>query len=603
MKDSNEKIYPKDKENLIKCKNCHQEIEAKKMFLHEGFCQRNNIFCTHCNKVFLKKDYENHLTHPKKTNKIPNKTPKKKIKEKKAKIKSINIITSPIITKRDTSYEYIEMPVTEQYKINSPIIISENSQIISNKNKNEYLLPYLGINTSRSDNKDNIFNENIMTTQYNFDEKNPSMYNNNSNIELRNSNKIINNDIIYDYKNDKLNNKINIIDLSINNNYMNRIHSSNMLFNSIDFNDNKIVIKGIKNYLGSNSEPNVFKDNDKADIKSKNNNIIINKNIITYNSNNTINKINNFFSSEKNDDKDKSSMNKDIFKKINLTKFNSTRRNNNKEIINFKKIIRKNIINNSSNERNKEPNDRNLKLSPENNKKYSYILDRSPVNSNKKKENKAKTEKKTKKLQKCEFCKSEVDDLVMHYKIYHYHMKNNIIKPKKRDTALLNEKLSCTNIDEKGIEEPNKKILLRQFKSSFPVVDKFKNFQTENKFYKNEQANNTMKKIINVQKVKKKLFPEDNYSGSKTQLRDYNREKKFITKNNNFLNENKSSKNKVFQRHLNIKVDEIKFNENRKINPLYFSTEIKKSGNYDYDIIKSPAVKKIDFTKINNDNA
>ena len=61
MDDSNEKSKPKDSKKLIHCKNCRQDIQANKMFLHEGFCHRNNIYCDHCKKVFLKKDYENHF--------------------------------------------------------------------------------------------------------------------------------------------------------------------------------------------------------------------------------------------------------------------------------------------------------------------------------------------------------------------------------------------------------------------------------------------------------------------------------------------------------------------------------------------------------------
>ena len=61
MSEFNEKLKPFDNKKLIKCKNCRQEIEEEKMFLHEGFCQRNNIFCEHCQKVFLKKDYNKHL--------------------------------------------------------------------------------------------------------------------------------------------------------------------------------------------------------------------------------------------------------------------------------------------------------------------------------------------------------------------------------------------------------------------------------------------------------------------------------------------------------------------------------------------------------------
>jgi len=49
------------KEQEIQCKNCRQDISKDKMFLHEGFCLRNNVFCSHCEKVFLKKDYELHV--------------------------------------------------------------------------------------------------------------------------------------------------------------------------------------------------------------------------------------------------------------------------------------------------------------------------------------------------------------------------------------------------------------------------------------------------------------------------------------------------------------------------------------------------------------
>ena len=48
-------------EKTTKCKNCRQDISKDKMFLHEGFCLRNNVFCSHCEKVFLKKDYELHV--------------------------------------------------------------------------------------------------------------------------------------------------------------------------------------------------------------------------------------------------------------------------------------------------------------------------------------------------------------------------------------------------------------------------------------------------------------------------------------------------------------------------------------------------------------
>jgi hypothetical protein len=114
------------------------------MFLHEGFCIRNNVFCTHCQRVFLKKDFSNHIKNITSNN---NEQFNQNINSPGSnRINSIKLYRSPVITKRSPAYEYIEMPMTEQFKINKPIIISEDGQIVSNKNKNEYILPFLGIN-------------------------------------------------------------------------------------------------------------------------------------------------------------------------------------------------------------------------------------------------------------------------------------------------------------------------------------------------------------------------------------------------------------------------------------------------------------------------
>lgn len=53
-----------EEEKFIKCKNCHQNISESKIFLHEGFCLRNNKLCPECDKVFLIKEFEEHIkTH------------------------------------------------------------------------------------------------------------------------------------------------------------------------------------------------------------------------------------------------------------------------------------------------------------------------------------------------------------------------------------------------------------------------------------------------------------------------------------------------------------------------------------------------------------
>ena len=46
-------------EKYVKCKNCHQEISESKIFLHEGFCLRNNKLCPECDKIFLIKERKN----------------------------------------------------------------------------------------------------------------------------------------------------------------------------------------------------------------------------------------------------------------------------------------------------------------------------------------------------------------------------------------------------------------------------------------------------------------------------------------------------------------------------------------------------------------
>ena len=159
---SNDISSQKEASKTIICKNCRQDILAEKMFLHEGFCQRNNVFCEHCEKVFLKKDYNYHIKNLSKKEKIEESNV-----ENNNKIRTINIYRSPIITKKNTHFEYIEMPIVEQYTIRNPIIISENGQILSNKNKNEFLLPYFGINNVQTNNitSDEFFQEDILINE------------------------------------------------------------------------------------------------------------------------------------------------------------------------------------------------------------------------------------------------------------------------------------------------------------------------------------------------------------------------------------------------------------------------------------------------------
>ncbi|EER44784.1 ubiquitin fusion degradation protein [Histoplasma capsulatum H143] len=52
--------------NDTQCKNCHQWIPERTLFLHENFCLRNNILCPKCENVFQKRspEWENHWHCP-----------------------------------------------------------------------------------------------------------------------------------------------------------------------------------------------------------------------------------------------------------------------------------------------------------------------------------------------------------------------------------------------------------------------------------------------------------------------------------------------------------------------------------------------------------
>ena len=637
MDKNNENSEKKDNKKKIHCKNCRQEILAEKMFLHEGFCFRNNIYCEHCDKVFLKQDFEMHLINSKNDKKRMLRTPDRpKKKEKAAKIRTINIYTSPIITRKKTTFEYIEMPMVEEYKINKPIIISENGQILSNKNNNEALLPYLGISSAKSNNKDNLVEE-IITNQDEFTESNPILFNDNDlnmnkyiETSLRNSASVrnfnTNFNINFEQNNNignntgMINSKINLVELTENmdflekSNNLKRSLSSNAILKNNNINDKNICFKN-----NINSSNNLIKS--ESDMKMNNintkqnkNNIIINNNIITYNSNNNINKIHNFYNNDQNKPKnnDKSLMNNDIFQEIKATNFNPTRTSNKSDILKFKKNLEKNIKNNSSKKNTKEPNDRdsNLNSSGKKNKVSSYTLERSPQNSPKRNSNK----KKINNSKICEFCNSIVDDIEMHYKIYHYKMNREILKPQKRDTVLLNEKLSSTDINETGIEENNRKILLREFKLKFNKnTTNPKNYKTEEKIKYNYKKFNSPKvrkvkklnldkelQIINSVEKSDNKYPEDNFRKSganRTQARDYNEKRKIIL-NDNFKPDYKNVKiNTNTSYPSNLKNEEKNFFKNdNSLNYKY--TEDKKFDKYSKkQIFKSPVTRKINLMK------
>ena len=60
---TNSEIQPHDE---VRCKNCHQWVPQRTLFLHENFCLRNNVLCTQCNEVFQRRssDWQNHWHCP-----------------------------------------------------------------------------------------------------------------------------------------------------------------------------------------------------------------------------------------------------------------------------------------------------------------------------------------------------------------------------------------------------------------------------------------------------------------------------------------------------------------------------------------------------------
>ena len=183
------------KSKLITCKNCRQEILAEKMFLHEGFCIRNNVFCDHCEQIFLKEDYKEHIKNlpinmnNKKSDSQSNSQRSPETCSESGKPNSNLGNNDNVINKNENieeifnnpSVEVVQMPPTELFHINKPIIISEYGQIVSNNNQNQFLLPYLGINPFQINKKSEQMLDEII--------KNYEIYKENNTIN-RNSYKI-----------------------------------------------------------------------------------------------------------------------------------------------------------------------------------------------------------------------------------------------------------------------------------------------------------------------------------------------------------------------------------------------------------------------------
>ena len=448
----------KESEEVVKCINCRQDIEAKKMFLHEGFCHRNNVFCQHCEKVFLKTDYEKHkkkILKEKKNKKVKikeNKQLSKELGERKEKEIAAVIKQAPIEVKPKPP-EYAPIPVVEEYKINTPIIISEDGQILSNKNKNEYILPYLGFDPIQNN------------------------YNNNYNLALNNET------------------LMNIERQSVE-------EIQNMLYRNKKFNQSVIINRNLNIPLSENI-----------------NNNINNNNINFYNINNQINNINdinNINQNMYNNNTIKSNMNHIYSKTENLN-----------DQYNDLYIFDKNIPI-SSNKKIKINNYKNDIYTPEkesfslatNDSSYKKSakapLDKSGNKKSNKKEptdSKSKSDIRSKKslvlLKSSSNNKRNIKNVKKNKLINYLNTSDNKIYNDKNNDKnyFIDDNLMNQNIDEHGIDENQKEILLRDF---IPLSHSIS-------FNENEKSYNktSMKKQITSESVlqqpqkssiKKKLF-------------------------------------------------------------------------------------------------
>ena len=495
----------KEASKLIQCENCRQDIDPDKMFLHEGFCKRNNVFCEHCEQVFLKEEYEEHIKDLPK-----NLTSKDKESINDSKKSTSNEEETPYVDNSipttlapNPTLEFVQMPLVEEISINSPIIINESGQILSDKNKNEFILPFLGINPTHD-----FYAQN----QYNYGEnqyiQNIGRQNTFYKDQLRNS---------------YIPNYFGINKFPIKRTYtqnLSKPYYTNGLFNNLD-------------------APEML-NQDYFDYN--NNNIIINNNIVNYNNNQNIGKINNSILNQKTPEK--------IFK----TENRNYCRN---EFFKFDAFNEKNIFGISDIEKTHKPKvtTKRLNLSVTKMKKVPTDITQSKLLTEPKTfikrtiDNGFKTQNNT--YKKAKVTKIyPINSTNTEYKTLHFTKKiNNKTENKDINNIYQNEKKNNQNIKEFTLEENNKNNWNKELTPSlnkvplnFSVLSPTSKSKEENKIH--DEPNLRKSKVINV---KKQLF--SNYSPTendrknlliRTQERTY-REKIII-------NVNKDDNSKTIQR-------------------------------------------------------
>ena len=362
----------------IKCKSCRQYIPSHKMFLHEGFCQKNNIFCEHCDQVFLRKDYDQHILEISKNLSKTNKDSIiKRLKTDFKDFKNENYNNNDYFTKEKNVKKKsmkITIPIIEQLTIRKPIVIGPYGNILPAKN-DDYLISLFNSNLMIKNFQRSPKYNLVLNTKYNEGlTQNKTNYNNvnysncikktdMNHINILNNNNIFNEKnsiLIFDKKNEKKNNlRINIL----HNNCIENNISSISNRNDINGINRKNFSKSIDNYsndiIYTKDIPNINNENSK-------NNIIINNNIITYNSNHNINKINNIFNEVQNT-QNKEKINRENKDNINDSKININEilRNNTNTNIYYNRYLKQKenkIINSLENSSKKEPQDNISKI-------------------------------------------------------------------------------------------------------------------------------------------------------------------------------------------------------------------------------------------------
>lgn len=555
---------------VVKCKNCRQDILKDKMFLHEGFCARNNIFCEHCEKVFLKKDYEEHVKSFKKLitiKEIGSPTNSQKSKETQSETMKPSSYTEEndnlsnnISLAPKPSLEVVQMPITELYKINAPIFVSETGHIISDKNKNENILPFLGLNFRSSKISEKILDDIIEQGDI-FKENNTISQN------------------CYDFQGlTNLVNKNNINSKTINSNNID-LRNSDSSFGSSFKENNSIYKNSIIRELNSptsrtieinkiNENKENIQINSNINNNKKFNTLYINKSIAN-NSQKIFKKRYNFLTFQQTPQK----------VPVNNTHINSSLKRSEKLSMPLDKISRRtpkrpiyknpeNSIEKSHyNTYKKEPKDSNSKKNRNSNKihyKFNYFKENSQIIDRYDSEIKDNNDNN-----KYIFSRFDTHIPLGKSKKTKSTRIFDIPKPKRRGRKQYSEEFILEDIDEIGIDEKKRETLARQFNASTLNVI---SLNCEKKSIQVNRTKLSLKKKlfegIIEERDEKKNYPEDSIREEKIKVKKCQLYKKInnLSPDNNkiCLNGIKKNKSQSINNLKNWEIDNLVFFNNDK---------------------------------------